>query len=214
MYVYIHIHSLVVGISHKNLSWFSWEYSYALIPTFCGHAMCHVVCFHAEDPKQLAHPFSRLGCNIDCRQCGALSPYGKAACSQTPLGSTLVLVIPFQTVTKDLDNWSEGLDWLGTLSNQIWLQDFSSREKIFLSRKLLTPFCDQDFKKLPRTDSLSEKATTRFPFTTGSQSSAAMSSANISSSWIIFFCSSFLTEERNSQLNFSLKKKQACPVLS
>ena len=70
----------------------------------------HVVCFHAEDPKQLTHPFFSIGVHVDCRPCGALSPYGKAACSQVLLGSTLVLVIPFQIVTKDLDNWSEGLD--------------------------------------------------------------------------------------------------------
>ena len=32
----------------------------------------HVVRFHAEDPKQLTHPFFSIGVHVDCRPCGAL----------------------------------------------------------------------------------------------------------------------------------------------
>ena len=36
MYIEIHIHSLFVGISHKNLSWFSWEYSECSVVKLIG----------------------------------------------------------------------------------------------------------------------------------------------------------------------------------
>ena len=158
--------------------------------------------------------FYSTGVQLRYCLCGALSPYGKAACSQTAFGSTLELVSPFQIVTKDLDRWSEGLDWLGTLSNQIWQHDLSSKEKIFLSSWLLASFCDHDLRKLPRTASLSEKMTTRLPSATGSHNTAAMSKASISSSCIMFFCPSLLIERRKSGLTRSLKKKQLCPELS
>ena len=60
----LRINSLVVGISHKNLSWFSWEYSYVLIPTCCGHAIIMLCASLLTDPKQRTHPFCQLGLSI------------------------------------------------------------------------------------------------------------------------------------------------------
>ena len=177
----------------------------------CDH---HAVCVNVERSEAAHSSFLSTGVQHRYCHCGALSPYGKAACPQTAFGSTLELVSPFQIVTKDLDKWSEGLDWLGTLSNQIWQHDLSSKEKIFLSSWLLASFCDHDLRKLPQTASLSEKITTRLPSATGSHNTAAMSKANISSSWIMFFCSSLLIERRKSGLTRSLKKKQLRPELS
>ena len=103
MYIHwIHIHSPVVGMSHKNRSWFSWEYSYVLIPTCCGHVFIVKCVFMLNDPKLHTHLFVDWGW-APVSPCGALSPYDNAACSQIAFGSALELISPFQIVTKDLD---------------------------------------------------------------------------------------------------------------
>ena len=57
----LRIHSLVVGISHKNLSWFSWEYSYVLIPTCCGHGVIMLCVPLLTDPNQRTQLFIDWG---------------------------------------------------------------------------------------------------------------------------------------------------------
>ena len=72
MYIHwIHIHSLVVGMSHKNLSWFSWEYSYVLIPTCCGQVFIVKCVFMLNDPKLHTHLFVDWGW-APVSPCGAL----------------------------------------------------------------------------------------------------------------------------------------------
>ena len=49
IYVCIHtyIYSLVVGISHKNLSWFSWEYSYYIQIYYTGIHICTYISIYS-----------------------------------------------------------------------------------------------------------------------------------------------------------------------
>ena len=75
-----YIYSLAVGMSHKNLSWFSWEYflcSDTYLLRSCDH---HAVCVNVERSEAAHSSFLSTGVQHRYCHCGALSPYGKAAC--------------------------------------------------------------------------------------------------------------------------------------
>ena len=121
---------------------------------------------------------------------------------QMDLKSTCSLVNPFHTATWLRERTSLGLDWLGTRSSHKGQVRDSSRKNIRASNLLQGQFLDQVFRKLPRTDSLSVKATTLWPSHTGPQVSTAVSKASISNSWMMFFWFSCFHRFNEIQVNF------------
>ena len=87
-----------------------------------------------------------------------------------------------QTAREDYLVWTRC--WMGWIDWEPWHPNFSSALKTRSRSLWFVPFIDQDFKKLPLTDSLSPKATTLWWFHLEHNNSIATKRASISSSWM------------------------------
>jgi hypothetical protein len=177
------------SLPHKNLSWSSWEYSYGPWNHPCSDVKISVLFLLQEQTMIAAAAYLFVngvaGCGSKVATLARYHPMELAAWSHISRGLTRVCWKPDHRATRLRESKSDGFDWLGTRSNHMWLEYLSSKRRILLSTWLDGSLLDQPFKKLPLTDSLSEKATTRRPSEEGHHNSAAISKASISSSWII-----------------------------
>ena len=120
--------------------------------------MC--ACQSSDPTTQLQHSFYQWGkCTLK-RHSARIQPRQDAEWFHNSVVLIRTLEEPFHWATWLFDKWSEGFDWLGTLSSHICHEYFSSRRYICLRSLLHGSFSDQFLRKLPLTDSLSEKATT------------------------------------------------------
>ena len=201
--------------SHKNLSWLLHE----SILMLCEFIMLRcvpndqhswpILTMRAADSFFSPMGFRTLRLPTSAR----FHPMQVADCSHNFVVSTLVLSCPNQWATWLRERKSEGLDWLGTLSSHTWQEWASSRRKICLSNLLLGSLPDQVLRKLPRTDSLSVKATIRFPGWPGHHTETAINKASISNSWIMV-CWSVLIAARMKGFEISsLKYPNIVPSL-